>query len=57
MAFLDETGLQRYTDKVKEYVQSQKGQEIQALQGQVSDLQTQVNTLFGYYNELENIIG
>lgn len=47
----DVAALDQLADKL-----AQREQEIQTLQGQVSDLQTQVNTLLGYYNELENII-
>lgn len=36
---------------------TQKNQEISTLQQQVLELQTQISTLIGHYNELENIIG
>lgn len=36
---------------------SAKEQDIQLLQAQVLELQNQISTLIGYYNELENIIG
>ena len=45
------------TWSIKASDQSDLEQQLQILRQQVSDLQTQVNTLFGYYNELENIIG
>ena len=34
-----------------------KESDIQLLQAQVLELQNQISTLIGYYNELENIIG
>ena len=36
---------------------AKKDEDIQLLQAQVSELQNQISTLIGHYNELENIIG